>query len=504
MERKRHFRRARFEKLEDRKLLAADVTDLTRVFWEATADRFAEQLQSVDNPVRFRLDSVDSNGKPISTVEKGKEFSLNVYVVDQRPQPLGVFAAYLDLEFDASKIKQMGDLVFGEWFTNATSRGTAVEGHLDEVGAVAQFLTPSHFSQFVESLDETLLFQAPFRAIEPGPVTFLASAADASRGSEVLLFGDNQPINQRQIQFDNVSLEVVPTAAPKQGSDLRIDINNLDTFDLRRFETRFSMLPAVTLEPVSRTPPLFDVWQYESQKTGFLTERWNRSDVTQSWLSIDKPLGEGYIRSAASAELDRDHNGFIELDVRSFGQSRTPFRSSTVPESLPFWGFLDMSTTRVLSQQSGSIVVPRDLARQVQRIAWEPRRNGAMDWNSAGSTVDMIDISEVAYETIRTQSWDERLQVLPMVARHDPTEMKRRGDSSAPQHMLDALFAMEVELKAARSTRQVIELIGNEDEEPGGSEDDTQRSCEEADAGPPHPGGKRVEKSPGNRSAQDA
>ena len=72
--------------------------------------------------VQFRMEVTDQTGTAINAVEVGREFAVNVYVVDQRPIPQGVFAAYLDLVFDRSLVERLGKVTFGESYTNSRLR----------------------------------------------------------------------------------------------------------------------------------------------------------------------------------------------------------------------------------------------------------------------------------------------------------------------------------------------------------------------------------------------
>jgi hypothetical protein len=87
---------------------------------------------------------------------------------------------------------------------------------LDEIGAVAKLFDSGRADS---SAPDSLLFRAPFRAMDAGPVTFLAEPADRFPDSYVLLFGVNQPVSPAEIGFDALTLDIatsprVPLLSP--------------------------------------------------------------------------------------------------------------------------------------------------------------------------------------------------------------------------------------------------------------------------------------------------
>jgi hypothetical protein len=157
------------------------------------------------------MEVTDTAGTPIGAVEAGTEFALNVYVVDQRPLPQGVFAAYLDLVFDQSLVARTGQVTFGESYTNALASGGATPGVLDEVGAVASLFDANRAAT---TAPDALLFRVPFRALDAGPVTFLTEPADHFPDSYVLLFGINHPVELADIEFDAKTFDITKPFTP--------------------------------------------------------------------------------------------------------------------------------------------------------------------------------------------------------------------------------------------------------------------------------------------------
>lgn len=118
-------RRFHFEHLEDRRMLAADFL---------SGGVLAE---GEDDPARVavHLSTTDLAGHPISSVQAGKRFLLQANIEDLRDNPPGVFAAYVDVEFDANHAKILGPLVHGAGFLNGVFGNIDHPGLIDEGGA---------------------------------------------------------------------------------------------------------------------------------------------------------------------------------------------------------------------------------------------------------------------------------------------------------------------------------------------------------------------------------
>ena len=94
-----------------------------------------------------------------------------------------MFAAYLDLAFDAGRIVPAGNVGFGSVYKNGRGSGGSVPGLLDEVGGFSGSIRPLGAGEF-------LLFRAPFRAEAAGTVSFLAEPAASRPRSVVLPYGE--------------------------------------------------------------------------------------------------------------------------------------------------------------------------------------------------------------------------------------------------------------------------------------------------------------------------
>ena len=69
--------------------------------------------------VRFRLDTTNLAGDVVDTVSVGDRFLLNTYAEDVGDEPVeGVFAAYVDIEYDAGLASVLGPIEHGPLFSN--------------------------------------------------------------------------------------------------------------------------------------------------------------------------------------------------------------------------------------------------------------------------------------------------------------------------------------------------------------------------------------------------
>jgi Ca2+-binding RTX toxin-like protein len=115
-----------------------------------------------------------------------------------------VFAAYVDVMYEAARAAVDGPITYGPHYPNGQDGDTSVPGLIDEVGAFDEF-TPLGGSPHV-------LFVIPMTATSAGTINFVLDPADESPAHDVLVFGSNDPVPISQIQFVNASLVVQPAA----------------------------------------------------------------------------------------------------------------------------------------------------------------------------------------------------------------------------------------------------------------------------------------------------
>lgn len=152
----------------------------------------------------YELVVADLGGNPIVDIEQGQSFQLIAYTHDLRASGEGVFAGYLDVTYDGTKVHPTGSPQYGASYPNGRSGDTGVSGLLDEMGGFAGFSTLGSGS--VE------LFRQTFMSDATGGVTFAANIADTVPMHNTLLYGVDDPLLATEISFGSVGVEVLDAA----------------------------------------------------------------------------------------------------------------------------------------------------------------------------------------------------------------------------------------------------------------------------------------------------
>lgn len=157
-------------------------------------------VQVVDQEVRMRVDTTDLSGTPISTISTGEEFLVRVFVQDIRPNAKGVFAAYLDITYDANRVSVANqNIVFASPYENGKSGDLNVAGLIDEAGAFAGFTQTG--------AGESLLLSVQMKADQAGQVQFIGDPADGV-GHQILVFGNDLPVDWNAVSITPKTLLV--------------------------------------------------------------------------------------------------------------------------------------------------------------------------------------------------------------------------------------------------------------------------------------------------------
>ncbi len=167
--------------------------------------------------VQIRLKVTDSNGNPLDAVDVGEPFQLRGFVQDLTGREKGgVFAAYLDVEYDATVVSVNGNIIHSSTYGNAVSGSTATPGLIDEVGSI-DGLTPL-------GTNELLLFTVPMTSSAAGSVSFAPNPADVRPAHDVLVYGvptgePNSVVAPDRITFIGTTLQVGQVTNPVAQND---------------------------------------------------------------------------------------------------------------------------------------------------------------------------------------------------------------------------------------------------------------------------------------------
>jgi hypothetical protein len=156
---------------------------------------------------RFRVETTDLQGTPLTTVSAGESFQLRVYTEDLRDEPTGVFSPYLDVTYDDSLVTVVGDIEFGPsiGFPTAEPGTLNTPGVVDEVGAIVGLEATGG--------GELLVFSLQFVAgSQAGSVTFAGDPADVPTLHDVYFFptaaGDLVMATPSQIDYGSATLRI--------------------------------------------------------------------------------------------------------------------------------------------------------------------------------------------------------------------------------------------------------------------------------------------------------
>ena len=155
-----------------------------------------------DTQVVIDLQATDSNGDEITEIQAGDEFTLTAFVEDVSSGPLasndpdfgGVFAAYLDVIFDAGLAEAVGPIQYGPEYQNSPT-GTVSAGLLDEVGA---FAGTNELGRDVQEL-----FSIQMRATGEGSLVIESDQADNTPASDILLYQKDDAIDVFGVVHDS-------------------------------------------------------------------------------------------------------------------------------------------------------------------------------------------------------------------------------------------------------------------------------------------------------------
>ena len=190
--------------------------------------------------VRVRLEAADGLGRAVTTVQAGEAFTLNLYVEDLRVPAAGVYATYADVFYPARLVSvDENPITFGEDYVNGRSGEADRPGLLNDLGAFASFETLGG--------GERLLASVSFVAYRAGTASFVVTPAGA-RGYEVLVYGEDEAVADRQVDWQGVELQVIggwrnialPTDVNDDGRttplDVLVGINAINTHGVLKLD----------------------------------------------------------------------------------------------------------------------------------------------------------------------------------------------------------------------------------------------------------------------------
>ena len=194
------------------------------------ADFTTAAVEQQPAPAGFEIRFSDGAGQPLSHLAAGDTFHVHVDLRDQRSEPLGVFSAYTDVEFDASLM----DVREIDWHLPLQNpSGPFERGLIDEAGGIT-----GSFAADGKAVTPVLTMKAV--ATQAGLLTVSTNAPDAPF-SQVVLFGLSHDL-RHDVEYAQAELPIHSATEPLQlngavlnGSQLvlnyDVSASSMDPFD---------------------------------------------------------------------------------------------------------------------------------------------------------------------------------------------------------------------------------------------------------------------------------
>ncbi len=161
--------------------------------------------------VRFRLEATDAAGVRVETVRVGEPFQLTAFAEQvggfTDAEEAGVFAAYLDVDFDPTLATVDGEVSHSEIYASGISAELGMPGLLDNIGG---FSVNADLNLGFDPIGagENVVFSVPFLAIGPGELNFVGSESLSYPTHDVLVYGSDTVIPAREIDFGAEDLRI--------------------------------------------------------------------------------------------------------------------------------------------------------------------------------------------------------------------------------------------------------------------------------------------------------
>jgi hypothetical protein len=174
-----------------------------RVWFEPLEPRLAMTGDMVgDYLVDLSLSITRPDGSPAAGLAPGDEFLLHVTTEDLREEQRGVFAAYLDIEWDSALALVTGPIRYSNTYNNGKEKDTDVvrPGLLNDVGAFAGAaeLGAGQFEVFV----------VPLRVTGSGELVFTMNPADVPVTHDILIFRSNAKVPVTGVRYGAAGISI--------------------------------------------------------------------------------------------------------------------------------------------------------------------------------------------------------------------------------------------------------------------------------------------------------
>ncbi|MCC9601162.1 dockerin type I domain-containing protein [Stieleria sp. JC731] len=193
---------------------------ITEIGFDGSIYRFAANFdgemavldrQDFETLMSLSIQLVDIHGAPVSSIQPGDEFFIQINSRDERPFGQGVFAVAFDLPLPAAKLELTGQNEFlGEWIPIPNN---IILDSIDDFVAVDPSVSPPGNS--LQSI-----VRLGVRAIAGGDVTLKMNPAE-NQNAELLLHGLDQQLSSLNVDFQPLSFTIDgirPTDTDRNGA----------------------------------------------------------------------------------------------------------------------------------------------------------------------------------------------------------------------------------------------------------------------------------------------
>lgn len=148
--------------------------------------------------VRYSTALTDMNGDEVSDVVAGDRYELIAFTKDITPasasvNPDGVFAAYIDVQFDPMRLQVDGLIVHGAEYNSSASGDTTLPGRILGAGGIG--------SLSAKGPGTLEIFRIPLMAVESGPIDIMLAPPTDQTQQATFRYGLNDVIPLDCIDF---------------------------------------------------------------------------------------------------------------------------------------------------------------------------------------------------------------------------------------------------------------------------------------------------------------
>lgn len=337
-----------------------------RVSDPVSAPWLATQLIDISvlkqNPaVDLSLTATTPDGAPIDELHVGDDFVLHVWAQDVRKDPHGVFAAYMNLNWNSALAGTTGQPSHGEHFSNGISGSGDAPGVINHIGG---------FGGNVETKGKRLeVFSVPMHAMAAGNLSISSRPDDRVPDDNILEYGIDTAINFAAVQFGKLSIHIAdaaPGQTPKETTDVPV-VEPIKTPPGAETPAVDFSLSATTLDgvPIDNLHVgdafVLHVWAQDTRNdargvfAAYLNLNW---DTSLAALAGDTVHGEHFSNEkndgkAAAGSLNRvggfgdgiltkaDRNEVFSVPMRATAAGELSIATSSAPDVIPFFSILE-------------------------------------------------------------------------------------------------------------------------------------------------------------------